>query len=68
MFHYRGEYPGRSERSHRLNIYMHKLHSLAQTSNVAVLITNHIPNLSLSTALIITSVIAIVILLKNKRR
>ena len=43
MFHYRAEYPGRSnlsERSHRLNIYMHMLHSLAQTANIAVVITN----------------------------
>jgi DNA repair protein RadA len=45
MFHYRAEYPGRSglsERAHRLNIYMHKLHRLAQTNNLAVVITNHI--------------------------
>ncbi|HEY7573332.1 MAG TPA: DNA repair and recombination protein RadA [Nitrososphaeraceae archaeon] len=44
MFHYRAEYPGRSnlsERSHRLNIYMHKLHSLAQIRNIAVVITNY---------------------------
>ena len=44
MFHYRSQYPGRSnlsERSHRLNIYMHTLHSLAQTRNIAVVITNH---------------------------
>jgi DNA repair protein RadA len=44
MFHYRAEYPGRSnlsERSHRLNIYMHKLHSLAQARNIAIIITNH---------------------------
>jgi DNA repair protein RadA len=44
MFHYSAEYPGRSnlsERSHRLNIYMNRLHSLARTRNIAVLITNH---------------------------
>ena len=44
MFHYRAEYPGRSnlsERSHRLNISMHRLHSLAQTANIAILITNY---------------------------
>jgi DNA repair protein RadA len=44
MFHYRAEYPGRSnlsERSHRLNIYMHRLHSLARAANIAILITNY---------------------------
>jgi DNA repair protein RadA len=43
MFHYRAEYPGRSnlsERSHRLNIHLHRLHSLAQTANIAVVITD----------------------------
>jgi DNA repair protein RadA len=43
MFHYIGEYPGRSglsKRAHSLNIYMHMLHNLAQTKNIAVLITN----------------------------
>jgi DNA repair protein RadA len=43
MFHYIGEYPGRSglsKRAHSLNIYMHMLHNLAQTKNVAVVITN----------------------------
>jgi DNA repair protein RadA len=43
MFHYIAEYPGRSglsKRAHSLNIYMHMLHKLAQTKNVAVLITN----------------------------
>jgi RecA/RadA recombinase len=43
MFHYRGEYPGRSdlsERAERLNIYMYKLRNLAQTYNIAVVITN----------------------------
>jgi len=43
MFHYKGEYPGRSglsERAHRLNIYMHMLHSLTQRNNIAVVITN----------------------------
>ena len=43
MFHYISEYPGRSglsKRAHSLNIYMHMLHNLAQTKNIAVLITN----------------------------
>jgi len=43
MFHYIAEYPGRSglsKRAHSLNIYMHMLHNLAQTKNIAVLITN----------------------------
>ena len=43
IFHYIAEYPGRSglsKRAHSLNIYMHMLHNLAQTKNVAVLITN----------------------------
>jgi DNA repair protein RadA len=43
-FHYKQEYSGRSglpERAHRLNIYMYKLHSLAQRNNIAVVITNH---------------------------
>jgi Rad51 len=43
MFHYIAEYPGRSglsKRAHSLNIYMHMLHKLAQTKNIAVLITN----------------------------
>jgi DNA repair protein RadA len=43
MFHYRAEYPGRSglaERAHRLSPYMHKLHTLAQRNNIAVIITN----------------------------
>jgi DNA repair protein RadA len=43
VFHYKGEYPGRSglsERAHRLNIYMHRLHSLTQRNNIAVVITN----------------------------
>ena len=44
MFHYKGEYPGRSglsERAHRLNIYMYKLRNLAQRNNIAVVITNY---------------------------
>jgi DNA repair protein RadA len=44
MFHYKGEYSGRSglsERAHRLNIYMYKLRNLAQRNNIAVVITNH---------------------------
>jgi DNA repair protein RadA len=43
IFHYIAEYPGRSDlskRAHSLNIYMHMLHNLAQTKNIAVLITN----------------------------
>jgi len=43
MYHYRIEYPGRSglaHRAHRLNILMSKLRTLAQTKNIAVLITN----------------------------
>jgi DNA repair protein RadA len=43
MFHYRTEFAGRSglsQRAHRLNIYMHKLRNLAQTNNIAVVITN----------------------------
>jgi DNA repair protein RadA len=43
IFHYIAEYPGRadlSKRAHSLNIYMHMLHNLAQTKNIAVLITN----------------------------
>ena len=43
VFHYIAEYPGRSDlskRAHSLNIYMHMLHNLAQTKNIAVLITN----------------------------
>ena len=43
MFHYIAEYPGRSDlskRAHSLNIYMHMLHNLVQTKNIAVLITN----------------------------
>jgi len=43
MFHYIAKYPGRSDlskRAHSLNIYMHMLHNLAQTKNIAVLITN----------------------------
>jgi RecA/RadA recombinase len=43
MFYYRTDYPSRSglsERAHRLNIVMHKLRSLAQTKNIAVLLTN----------------------------
>jgi len=43
MYHYRTEYPNRSdlsERAHRLNIVMHKLRSIAQTKNIAVLLTN----------------------------
>ena len=43
MFHYIAEYPGRaglSKRAHSLNINMHMLHNLAQTKNIAVLITN----------------------------
>jgi DNA repair protein RadA len=45
MFHYRGEYPGRSgipKRAHRLNIYMHMLSNIAQTKNIAVVITNQV--------------------------
>ena len=38
MFHYRAEYPGRSnlsKRAERLNIFMHKLRNLARTYNIA---------------------------------
>jgi RecA/RadA recombinase len=46
-FHYKGEYAERSrlaKRSERLNIYMHKLHHLAITKKIAVVITNHATN------------------------
>lgn len=46
-FHYKVEYAKRSgfvERSERLNIYMHKLHSLALTKKIAVVITNPTAN------------------------
>jgi DNA repair protein RadA len=39
IFHYNGEYPGRSgipKRAHRLNIYMHMLSNIGQTKNIAV--------------------------------
>jgi DNA repair protein RadA len=44
IFHYKGEYPGRSglaERAHRLSKYIYKLHHLAQTNDIALVITNH---------------------------
>lgn len=43
--HYRAEYPGRStlaERQQRLNMLMHQLLRLAETYNVAVVITNQV--------------------------
>jgi DNA repair protein RadA len=42
--HYKAEYSERcrlAERSSKLNIYMYKLHRLAITKNIAVVITNH---------------------------
>jgi RecA/RadA recombinase len=42
MYHYRGDYPGRSglaERAHRLNVCMFKLRNLARTQDVAILVT-----------------------------
>jgi RecA/RadA recombinase len=46
-FHYKAEYSERSrlaKRAERLNIYMHKLHHLAITRKIAVVITNHATN------------------------
>ena len=43
-FHYKGEYSDRSQlaqRASKLNICMHKLHRLAVTKKIAVVITNH---------------------------
>jgi DNA repair protein RadA len=44
MFHYKAEYSERSalpKRTQKLNIYMHRLHDIAKTNNLAVVITNH---------------------------
>jgi DNA repair protein RadA len=46
-FHYKGEYSDRSQlaqRASKFNIYMHKLHRLAVTKKIAVVITNHATN------------------------
>jgi DNA repair protein RadA len=43
MFHYRAEYSGRhslAKRAQRLNVSMYNLRHLAQTNNIAVMITN----------------------------
>jgi DNA repair protein RadA len=42
---YRVEYPGRSkltEKQQKLNLYMHKLSKVAQTKNIAVVVTNQV--------------------------
>jgi Rad51 len=44
IFHYKGEYSERSrlaERASKFNIYMYKLHHLAVTKKIVVVITNH---------------------------
>jgi RecA/RadA recombinase len=46
-FHYKGEYAERNmlaQRASKFNIYLHKLHRLAVTKKIAVVIMNHATN------------------------